>query len=254
MSVEKLLKNVELLARRNSLSKPFIVGGVPREMIIGSLGKKADIKDIDITTGNKDSMALAQVVGKSFQDSNFRIYDDGHSSVDILGVHIDFSSNFVAPGVKEYLVKNGIKDLTPMKLELYSRDFTINTMLETLNFEEIYDITGEAIDDINAGIIKCPIDPEITISVDPRRILRAIKFAIKYGFKIEDNLKNAMLNNRKKILELPVKFVQDKISEIAQISDKGTDMMIEYKLLSLVPLTKTVYDILIQKRQLVRAL
>ena len=78
---------------------------------------------------------------------------------------------------------------------------------------------------------------------------------VKFGFKIEDKLKAAMLNNRKKIQDLPVKFAQDKISEIVRINDDlGVEMLIEYKILPLVPLTKTVSDILIQKRQLVRAL
>ena len=49
--------------------------------------------------------------------------------------------------------------------------------------------------------------------------------------------------------------VQDKINEIVRLDDKkGIDMLIEYKLLPLVPLTKTISDILIQRRQLVRAL
>jgi poly(A) polymerase len=172
-----------------------------------------------------------------------------------MGLHIDFSSNFISPGVEDEVKKLGIKDITQMKLEIYSRDFTMNTLLESLDFTSIYDLTGEGIGDIQAGVIRCPIDPEITISVDPRRILRAIKFAVKFGFKIEDKLKAAMLNNRKKIQDLPVKFAQDKISEIVRINDDlGVEMLIEYKILPLVPLTKTVSDILIQKRQLVRAL
>ena len=142
-----------------------------------------------------------------------------------------------------------------MKKEIYSRDFTINTLLEDLDFSNIYDLTGEAENDINAGLIKCPIDPNITIGVDPRRILRAIKFAIKYDFKIENSLKDAMLKNRKKIKELPERFVQDRMNEIVRLDDeKGVEMLIEYKLLPLVNLSKTIYDLLIQRRQLVRAL
>lgn len=254
MSIDELLSTIENTASANNINKPFIVGGVPRDRILGKRGKKSDVKDIDITTGDKGSLGLSKFLSVAIPNSNYHTYDDGHSSLDIRGLHIDFSSNFIAPGVKEEMQKNGIKDITSMKLELYSRDFTINTLLESLDFTGIYDLTGEAIGDIHAGVIRCPINPEITIGVDPRRILRAIKFAIKYDFKIEDKLKIAMLNNRKKIQNLPVKFVQEKMSEIARLDDKGTDMLIEYKLLSLVPLTKTISDILIQKRQLVRAL
>lgn len=255
MRIDELLSGVEEIAEKAKLSKPFMVGGVPRDRIIGKRDKPTEIKDVDITTGDSDAMKLAEALAEVFPNSNFRTYDDGHSSIDIMGLHIDFSSNFVAPGVPEELQKMGVKDIDSMKLELYSRDFTMNTLLESLDFTAIYDITGEAIGDIQAGLIRCPVDPNISIGVDPRRILRAIKFAIKYDFKLDDKLKGAMRAHRRKIQDLPVKFVQDKMNEIVRIDDdKGIEMLIEYKLLPLVPLSKTISNILIQRRQLARAL
>ena len=253
MNVEQLLSIVEETASANRISKPFIVGGIPRDRILGSRGKKTELNDIDITTGDDGSVELGRLLSVRFPDSNYRTYDDGHSSIDIGGLHIDFSSNFVAHGVENELKRKGVQT-SNMKLELYSRDFTINTLLESLDFEAIYDITGEAIGDIQAGIIKCPVDPEITIGADPRRILRAVKFSIKYGFNIEDSLKTTMFNMRKKIENLPVKFVQDKLNEIVGLDNDAIDVLLKYKLLSIVPLTKTISDILIQRRQLVRAL
>jgi len=255
MNVDEILSGVEKVADRLKLSQPFIVGGVPRDRLLGKRGTKSQIKDVDITTGDKDSVKLAEAVGRYFPDSNLRTYDDGHSSIDVEGLHIDFSSNFKAPGVEDELKKMGVSNVDDMKLEIYSRDFTINTLLESLDFRSIYDLTGEGVGDLQAGLIKCPIDPAITIGVDPRRILRAIRFAIKYDFKLDDGLKSAMRANRKKIQNLPQKFVQDKMNEIVLMdADKGIEMLIEYKLLPLVPLTKTISDILIQKRLLVKAL
>lgn len=254
MKIDELLKDIANTARVNKISEPFLVGGVPRDRLLGKVGDKADIKDIDITTGNNDSLRLAQILGRRYKDSNFRVYDDGHSSIDVEGLHIDFSSNFRSPGVEKELDRMNI-DKDPMRLELYSRDFTINTLLESLDLKTVYDLTTEGVNDLKAGLIKCPIDPKITIGVDPRRIIRAIKFAVKYGFKIDDDLKQAILENRNKVRDLPKKFVQDKINEVVMIdSDKGIEYLIEYKILPLVPLTKTLSDILIQKRQLVRAL
>ena len=255
MKIDELLVDIEQVAKENNLSTPFIAGGIPRDRILGEIGTKSEINDLDITTGDDNSHKLAYALSKKYTNSSYREYDDGHTSLDIQGLHIDFSSNFIAPGVENELKRLGIKDITSMKLEIFSRDFTINCLLETLDFTAIYDLTGEGMNDIRAGLIKCPIDPNITIGVDPRRILRAIKFSIKYGFNIEEKLKIAMLEHRKKIKTLPVKFVQDKISEIVSLdADKGIELLIKFKLLPLVPLTKTVSDILIQKRQLVRAL
>ena len=255
MKLVELLANVTDVAKINGISEPFMVGGVPRNRILGEIDKKSEIKDIDITTGNKDSLKLVELLHKKWEASIFNVFDDGHASVDFLGVHFDFSSHFLVPGIEDELKRLNVKDIDHMKMEVYSRDFTINTLLEKLDFTGIYDLTGEAIDDIKAKVIRCPINPEITIGYDPRRIIRAIKFAIKYDMKIEENLKTVMLNNRKSIQNLPTKFVQDKINEIVSLdADKGINMLIEFKLLPLVPLTKTVSDILIQKRKLVHAL
>lgn len=255
MKIDELLLDIEQVARDNKISTPYCVGGVPRDRVLGEIGAKSEIQDLDITTGDPTAHKLAFLLSKKYNNNTYREYDDGHTSIEIGGLHIDFSSNFKAPNIEMELQKMGIKEITPMKLEIYSRDFTINTLLETLDFTTLYDLTGEGMDDLRAGLIRCPIDPNITIGVDPRRILRAIKFSIKYGFKIEENLKNALLEHRKKIKNLPQKFVQDKITEIVNLNpEEGVEMLIKYKLLPLVPLSKTVSDILIQQRKLVRAL
>lgn len=255
MKVDEILSKVEEVAKQNNIYQPFMVGGVPRDRILGKRGTPRDIDDVDITTGNEDAPKLAEALSRVFPDSNHRTYDDGHSSIDIYGLHIDFSSHFVAPNIDEELRKQGVTDIDDMKREIYSRDFTINTLLESLDFTSVYDITREGIADIQAGLIKCPIDPNITIGTDPRRILRAIKFSLKYDFNIDDGLKSAMRAHREKVKDLPTQFVQKKMNEIVFLdNDKGLEMLIEYKLLPLVPLTKTISDILIQRRQLARAL
>lgn len=255
MKLDELLGIIIEVAKTNGLTEPFMVGGTPRDRILGVIDKKSEIKDIDITTGDKNSPKLAQLINQKLEGSIYNVFDDGHSSVDYQGIHLDFSSNYHVRGIEEELKRLNVKDITPMKMELYSRDFTINCLLEKLDFTGIFDLTGESMDDIKGKIIRCPINPEITISSDPRRILRAIKFSIKFGFNIEDGLKNVMLNNRKGIQTLPVKFVQDKMNEIIGLdADKGVERLIEFKLLPLVPLTKTLSDILIQKRKLVHAL
>lgn len=252
MALRELLSEISRLANENDISQPFIVGGVPRDRILGK--KTEDISDIDLTTGDTTAAKLSVLIANTFKDAKYRTYDDGHSSINIGGIRIDFSSNFNAPNIREILNKMGIRDISSMKAELYSRDFTMNTLLEDLTLENTYDLTKSGIDDIKAGIIRCPIDPNITIGVDPRRILRAIKYAIKFDFVIEDKLKGVMLEKRKSIANLPRRFVQDRMNEIVRLdNEKGLEMLIEYKLLSVVPLTKTITDMLIQKRQLSRS-
>lgn len=255
MKLDELLNTIEEIAKTNNLTTPYLVGGVVRDRILGVIEKKTEIKDIDITTGDENSPKLAKLVNQKLEGSIYNVFDDGHSSVDFMGLHLDFSSCYRVKGIEKELMRLNVKDITPMKTELYSRDFTMNCLLERLDFSAIFDLTGEAIDDIKSKIIRCPINPEITIGSDPRRILRAIKFSIKFRFNIEEKLKGVMLNNRESIKTLPVKFVQDKMNEIVGLdADKGVELLIEFKLLPLVPLTKTLSDILLQKRKLVYAL
>jgi poly(A) polymerase len=78
-------------------------------------------------------------------------------------------------------------DIAPGTLEqdVFRRDFTINTLLENLHTGETLDLTGRALDDLRAGILRTPLEPQITFFDDPLRMLRAVRFAARFGFEIE---------------------------------------------------------------------
>jgi poly(A) polymerase len=69
--------------------------------------------------------------------------------------------------------------------DVLRRDFTINTLLENLHTGELLDLTGRAMQDLHAGIIRTPLEPRVTFFDDPLRMLRAIRFAARFGFEIE---------------------------------------------------------------------
>ena len=81
------------------------------------------------------------------------------------------------------------------------RDFTINAMAICLNknrFGELVDPFG-GIDDLYDGIIRTPLDPDITFSDDPLRMLRCIRFATRFNFLIEDETFEALERNAERI-------------------------------------------------------
>lgn len=81
------------------------------------------------------------------------------------------------------------------------RDFTINAMAASLNhdsFGELLDPFG-GIRDLNDGILRTPLDPDITFSDDPLRMMRAIRFATQLGFSIEDNALQAISRNASRL-------------------------------------------------------
>jgi poly(A) polymerase len=65
------------------------------------------------------------------------------------------------------------------------RDFTINTLLENLHTGERLDLTGRALSDLRAGIIRTPLEPRVTFFDDPLRMLRAVRFAARFDFEID---------------------------------------------------------------------
>lgn len=79
--------------------------------------------------------------------------------------------------------------------DVLRRDFTINTLLENLHTGEVLDLTGKAFSDIRDRIIRTPRDPLITFDDDPLRMLRAIRFASRLDFTI-DNATLAAIRDR----------------------------------------------------------
>ena len=69
--------------------------------------------------------------------------------------------------------------------DVLRRDFTINTLLENLHTGELLDLTGRAFTDLSAGILRTPLAPRLTFFDDPLRMLRAVRFAARFGFTIE---------------------------------------------------------------------
>lgn len=237
MMLSELLSTLGDLAKKNGLSEPYVVGGLPRDRLFGAA---AQVKDIDITTGDKGSFALAMLASKEWPDAKFRSYDDGHSSLDFNNIRLDFSNNFVLPGIDAELAKNGIAEPTALQKEMFSRDFTVNTLLQPMDLgKDPIDITGRAFKDAKDKALRTPVDPELTIGYDPRRILRAIKMALKFGLEIDPELKSAMVKYRGGLSTLPLSSIRRQVNQLLRIdSQKSMDMLSEYKLLPIIPLSR----------------
>lgn len=85
------------------------------------------------------------------------------------------------------------------------RDLTINSLYQNVSTGEILDLTGRAIDDIRNHRIRTPMEPDDTYSDDPIRILRTLRFAVRYGWEIPDDLMESMKKNagRMRIVRRP---------------------------------------------------
>ncbi|CCI44239.1 unnamed protein product [Albugo candida] len=79
---------------------------------------------------------------------------------------------------------------TPLE-DAERRDFTINSLYYNISNDRVEDFTERGLDDLKNGIIRTPLDPRVTFLDDPLRVLRAIRFAARFGFELDKNLCDA---------------------------------------------------------------
>ena len=82
-----------------------------------------------------------------------------------------------------------------LKEDCFRRDLTINSLYQDIGTGEVLDLTGRGVDDIKNKRIRTPLSPTETFQDDPLRILRTVRFAIRFGWKIPDEIMKAMAEN-----------------------------------------------------------
>lgn len=240
MSIKNVLIEIKTISKENSLSEPFIVGGMPRDKV---LGISRLVQDIDITTGDDSINKLANFVCEKFNTKALE-HEDKHLSTIIGKVKFDFSSNFNSPDAVRFLEKAGVSIPTNMQIELFSRDFTCNTLIIPMNLRKIQDPTGLGLNDIKKKILRTPLPPRITLRDDPRRVLRAIYLAAKLGFNIEEDIIEWVINNHNKISEFtkPV-FSKKKLAEAVRYNkDKVIELLSIMKLWDVLDLPSVLFS------------
>ena len=226
MELLDLLEFLTVLADKKGMSPPYIVGGVPRDKLLKRFN---DLGDIDITTGDSSVHYLAKEAAIMLKSdiTSFHTYPDGHTRLYVGNYDLDFSTNFKIPGIKNQLLKVGIKNIDSMTEELYSRDFTCNTALLTLDLKKIYDPTGRAIPDMKAKILKTCMGPELTLGHDHNRIMRAIYFAAKLGFDVDESIISWVKANPDVVSEIKPNYFAKKIRESLSFDSEKTRMLID---------------------------
>ena len=252
MPISNDLILVSKLAKKFNIDTPYMVGGVPRDYAMAAGPIKTS--DIDLTTNTPDSLRLGILLADKL-NSSFKVFDDNHITLYLDKYSIDFSSNFKSESVIKDLNSRGIDD--PRLYEVYSRDFSINTLHQDLITKDIIDLTGDAIADLSEGVIKTPVDPSITIVDDPRRVFRSIYFASKYGFKIDNSIIDFVKNNNDIIYSESIadKFITSKISKSMLLdSDVSIKYLRDMGILSRVPLVGFFKDFLIKNKLVIEYL
>ncbi|GAA4281253.1 CCA tRNA nucleotidyltransferase [Gaetbulibacter aestuarii] len=174
----------------------YVIGGFVRDYLLN----RSEKKDIDIVCVG-DGIALAREVSKNLPDKPkvqiFKTYGTAMLK------YQDADIEFVGARKESYTEDSRNPAVNPGTLEddQNRRDFTINALALSLNPDTYGDLLDpfNGVEDLKNKCIRTPLDPDITYSDDPLRMLRAIRFAAQLHFTIEDASLKAITKNAHRI-------------------------------------------------------
>lgn len=242
MKLQELLATLNKVQNNIGVDKTYIVGGAVRDKYMKRLD---NISDIDVTNGTKDIDYLSQEFFLELQ-KNYNVIrksmPDGHSTVFLGNLKIDFSSNFITTDIDNILNKKGISNPTDLQKELYSRDFTCNALLMDLNLKDISDPINEGFDDIDNKIIKTCLAPNITLTSSRNRVIRAVYLACKLGFDVDKSIIDFVAKYPNTVKVATEKTLEDKLNTaFEKDADKAVYLLDKMNLWESIPITKIVY-------------
>ena len=189
----------------------YLVGGFVRDHILG--GEKA--KDIDVVTVGS-GIELAKAVQKQLPGA--QAVQEFKSYGTAMVKWRDISLEFVGARKESYSQNSRNPKVTQGTLEddQNRRDFTINALAVSLNRKDKGTLIDpfNGLDDLQNGIIRTPLEPTVTYSDDPLRMLRAIRFATQLNFKIEDKSIIAIKKNAHRIGIISKERIVDELHKI----------------------------------------
>ena len=200
----------------------YIVGGYVRDLLLERPSKDVDI--VVVGSGIEVAQAFARRLGKGAHCSVFRNFGTAqvkwHHRVEQEGENrqVEEEIEFVGARKESYshdsrkpIVEDGTLDDDQRR-----RDFTINALALCLNkarFAELVD-PFDGLLDLEDGIIATPLDPDITFSDDPLRMMRCIRFATQLNFQIEAETFEALARNKERIGIISGERIIDELNKI----------------------------------------
>ncbi len=210
----------------------YVIGGYVRDIYL-----ERESKDIDVVTIGK-GIELAELVHKKLgEEAHLSVFKNfGTAQVKINDLEIEF----VGARKESYNrnSRNPIVEDGTLEDDQNRRDFTINALaigLSKTNFGKLLD-PFNGIQDIENKIIKTPLEPEITYSDDPLRMMRAIRFSSQLGFTIEKESLDAISKNKSRISIVSKERITDELNKIilSPIPSVGFKLLFDTGLLHLI--------------------
>lgn len=206
---DPIFGHIAIVAERTGL-ETYVIGGFVRDLLLG-----IPSKDIDFVVAGS-GIDFAQKVGEHLRcKRDVVVYRNfGTAMLRYKGRELEFvgaRKESYDRGSRKPVVENGtIED------DQKRRDFTINAMAISMNKDNYGELTDpfDGVGDLHGGIIRTPLDPDTTFSDDPLRMLRAIRFACRLGFRIEEETEKSIARNKERISIVSMERIADELNKM----------------------------------------
>lgn len=210
----------------------YVIGGYVRDIFLNRPSKDIDV--VAVGSGIELAKRVAKKIGRGAYLSVFKNFGTAQVKAG------DLELEFVGARKESYSHdsrKPVVEDGT-LEDDQNRRDFTINALALCLNKErygELVDPFG-GLEDMDELTIRTPLDPDVTFSDDPLRMMRAVRFATQLGFFIDPDTFDAIIRNRERISIISKERIVDELNKIV-LSPKpsiGFDLLDKCGLLPLI--------------------
>jgi tRNA nucleotidyltransferase/poly(A) polymerase len=177
--------------------KAWVIGGYVRDCLLKRDHPDKDIDIVVVGNGIETARKAAKKLGHNIKVAVFKNFGTA------MFRYNDYDIEFVGAR-KESYDRNSRKPIVTkgsLDDDQKRRDFTINALAISLNKESFGDFSDpfNGMEDLKNKIIRTPLDPDITFSDDPLRMMRAIRFAVQLNFSIEEETFNSIAANAERI-------------------------------------------------------
>lgn len=188
----------------------YVVGGYVRDLFLER--PSGDIDVVVVGSGIAVADELKKMLGRKAHISVFRNF--GTAQVKFGDLEVEFvgarKESYSHDSRKPHVENGTLED------DQNRRDFTINALAVCLNADRFGELVDpfDGVYDLEDGMIRTPLDPDITFSDDPLRMLRCIRFAAQLNFFIEDETFEALLRNAERIKIVSGERIADELNKI----------------------------------------
>lgn len=204
----------------------YVIGGFVRDLLLERDFKK-DIDVVAVGSGIELALKVSELLPNKPKVQVFKTYGTAMLRFE------DTEIEFVGARKESYNLdsRNPVVENGTLEDDQNRRDFTINALALSLNKDNFGELSDpfNGLEDLKNKIIKTPLDPDITFSDDPLRMLRGIRFANQLGFEIEEKSLNSITKNAERIKIISGERIVDELNKILSTDKPSVGFLLLYK-------------------------